>query len=69
MPEQPWETYECTKERMIDAIASMMGSRDDTKVRSEARKVEIAFCSMIGTYKLGKPKPISVTFQKRDDKE
>ena len=69
MPEQPWEMYESTKERVVEAIATSMGSKDDANVRAEAKKIEITCCSRVGTYRLGKPRLISVTFQKRDDKE
>ena len=69
MPEAPWERYETTKERVIEAIASTMGSKDDEAIKAEARKIEISCCSRIGVYKLGCPRPISVSFQKREDKE
>ena len=69
MPEQPWEPYEVTKERITEVIASSMGSKDDPSTKEEAKKVEITCCSRLGTYKLGKPRPISVTFKQKDDKE
>ena len=62
MPEAPWERYETTKERVVEAIASTMGSKDDD-IKAEARKIEINCCSRIGSYKLGRPRPISVSFQ------
>ena len=69
MPEQPWEPYEVTKERITEVIASSMGSKDDLITKEEAKKVEITCCSRLGTYKLGKPRPILVTFKQKDDKE
>ena len=63
MPEAPWERYETTKERVVEAIASTMGSKDDDIIKAEARKTEISCCSRIGSYKLGRPQPISVSFQ------
>ena len=69
MPEQPWEPYEVTKERITEVIASSMGLKDDPITKEEAKKVEIMCCSRLGTYKLGKPRPISVTFKQKDDKE
>ena len=69
MPEQPLESYESTKERVIEAIASSMGSKDDEAIKVEVKKVEIMCCSRVGTYRLGKPRPISVTFEKKDDNE
>ena len=55
MPEVPWERYETTKERVVEAIASTMGSKDDDIIKAEARKIEISCCSRIGSYKLGRP--------------
>ena len=66
---QAWETNDTTKERVVEAIAASMGLKDDADLRKEAKKVEISCWSRVGIYKLGKPRPISVTFQKRDDKE
>ena len=63
MPEVLWERYETTKERVVEAIASTMGSKDDDIIKAEARKIEISCCSRIGSYKLGRPQPISVSFQ------
>ena len=37
MPEAPWERYETTKERVIKAIASTMGSKDDDAIRAEVK--------------------------------
>ena len=63
MPEATQERYEITKEIVIEAIASMMGANNDEQAKSEARKVEISYCSRIGRYQLGHARPISVTFQ------
>ena len=68
MPEQPLEPYESTKERVIEAISASMGSKDDEAVKAEARKIDITCCSRVGTYRLGKPHLISITFQKKEDK-
>ena len=57
MPEQPWETYEVTKERITEVIASSMGLMDDPSIKEEAKKVEITCCSRLGTYKLGNHDP------------
>ena len=61
MPEVPWERYETTKERVFEAIASTIGSNGDEHAKSEARKIEISYCSRIGRYQLGCARPISVT--------
>ena len=50
MPEQPWELYEVTKERITEVIVSSMGSKDDLSIKEEAKKVEITCCSKLGTY-------------------
>lgn len=68
-PEQPWEPYESTKEREIDTIAVSLGSLDSGLVRQEARNIKISCCSRVGRYKMGRARPISVTFQKKDDKQ
>ena len=59
MSKQPWEPYEVTKERITDY----------PRIKEEAKKVEITCCSRLGTYKLGKLRPILVTFKQKDDKE
>ena len=69
MPEQPWEPYEVTKERITEVIVSSMGSDDDPRTKEKAKEVEITCCSQLGTYKLRKPRPISVTFKHKEDKE
>ena len=51
MPEQPWEPYEVTKERITEVITSSMGSSDGPRIKEEAKKVEITCCSRLGTYK------------------
>ena len=33
MPEEPWESYESTKGRVVDTTATTMGSRGDQTVR------------------------------------
>ena len=69
MDEQPWECYETTKERVYDTIAAAMGIQDKNEAMVEARKIEISCCSRTGRYQLNKPRPISVMFWKRDDKQ
>ena len=69
MQEQSWETYDTTKERVVDTIVAAMGGEDENAARKEARKIEIACCSRVGRYQLGRPRPISVTFQKKEDKQ
>ena len=37
--EQPWESYELTKERVLDTIATAVGSSDMESVKREAKKI------------------------------
>ena len=60
--------YQSTKERVIDTIAATLGSSTVEIARQEASKIEIS-CSRDGRYQMGKPRPLSVTFQKKDDKQ
>ena len=46
-----------------------MGLTDDPTVKEKVKKVEIACCSRIGMYNMGRPRPISVTCRQKDDKE
>ena len=55
-PEQPWETYDSTKERVFDTITASM---------TTARKITITNCKRVGKYKMGRSRPISVTFHKK----
>ena len=45
MPEQPWEPYEVTKERITEVIASSMGLEDNPRTKEKAKEVEITCCS------------------------
>ena len=54
-PEQPWESYELTKERVLDTIATSLGSTNMEIACKTARNTEIS----------GKSRPISVTLQKK----
>ena len=69
MQEQPRETYDTTKERVIDTIVAAMGCEDQETAQMEAQKIEISCCSRTGRYQLGRPRPISITFQRKEDKK
>ena len=69
MQEQPWETNDTTKEKVIDTIVAAMGGEDKEAAQLEARKIDITCCSRTGRYQLGRPRPISVTFQRKEDKK
>ena len=64
-PEQPWETYDSTKERVFDMIAVTMTTMDTARARQEARKITITNCKRVGKYKMGRSRPISVTFPQK----
>ena len=72
IPEQKWEPYEATKQRIYDTFTSAMSNANpnntDTALR-EATTIEISYCSRIGKYQPGYDRPISVTFMRCDDKE
>ena len=67
MQEQHWENYETTKERVYDTIAAAMGEDVSTTLET-ARKVQITCCNRVGCYQVNKPRPISITFECREDK-
>ena len=46
-----------------------MGGSDPTVALEEARKIEITYCSRIGSYQLNHPHPISITFQNSEDRQ
>ena len=72
IPEQPWETYSTTKQRVIDTIASALRSNNDEERQANiamAQNTEITYCTCIGRYRSGFCRPISVTFQRQEDKE
>ena len=69
MQEQAWENYATTKERVYDTIAAAIGGDNLLSALEEACKIKITCCSRIGRYQLNKLQPISVTFQRKDDKQ
>ena len=72
IPEQQWETYNMTKQHVQDTIASSLKSSNDTEHQqnlSIAQNTDITYCTHVGRYRPGKYRPISITFQKREDKE
>ena len=69
IPEQQWESYTMTKQRVHDTILASKGINHDQDQGNEERAVEITYCTRIGKYRQNNSRPISVTFQKREDKE
>ena len=72
IPEQKWEPYEATKQRIYDTIASAMANANpscaDNALR-EASSIEISYCTRIGKHRPGYDRPISVASMQHDDKE
>ena len=72
IPEQQWETYNTTKQRVLDTIASSMKSTTEEERKNNievSNNTEIAYCTRVGRYRPGKYRPISVTFQRQEDKD
>ena len=72
IPEQQLETYNTTKQRVHDTIASALKSNSDEERQANAAAVqdtEITYCTYVGRYHPGKYRPISVTFQEQEDKK
>ena len=69
IPEQQWESYALMKQRVYDMMMASKGTSNDQDHVNEAREIEITYCTRIGKYRPNNSKPISVTFQKWEDKE
>ena len=69
MQEQPWEGYTMTKERVYETIASVMGGNNLEETMKDATKIDITCCTRIGKYQLNQPRPISVTFNQKEDRQ
>ena len=48
VPEQPWETYDLIKQRVVDTVAALKGISNDPANLEEAQKVEISYCNRVG---------------------
>ena len=69
IPEQQWENYELTKQRVFSTIAASKGTSKDPNVLAEAKKTEIFYCTRVRCFNPNTTRLISVMFQKRKDKE
>ena len=67
--EQQWEKFEITRQRVIDVIAEALHGTEDENALLKAQQVSIAKCRRIGKYRMNFNRPISITFQCRDDKD
>ena len=72
IPEQQWEPYEATKQRVFDTIASAhtnMNEEDRERNKRIAENTKITYCTRVGKYRPNQTRPISVTFQNKEDKD
>ena len=63
IPEQQWETYDSTKQRVQDSIVSALKSNNDSKCQQNiatAQNTDITYCTHVGRYQLGKFRPINL---------
>ena len=71
VPEEPWESFDSTKQRIHDVIASAIQDKfpDKDRALAEAKSFNILYCTRVGRQCRGTDRAISVTFQKKQDKE
>ena len=72
IPEQPFKTYEKTKQRIYDVIAEAIKNSDptqETSAMNTAKNIDITYCSSVGKSRLGQNRPISVSLGQKEDKE
>ena len=68
-PEEAWEPYDRTKGIVLDTILTSLNSLQTEEATRIVKNIEIINCKRIGRYKIGKSRPISVTFHKKADKQ
>ena len=68
-PEEAWEPYERTKQIVIDTMTTALKPTVDERELRPKSIVEISSCRRIGRYKMGRSRPISVTFHRKEDKQ
>ena len=70
--EQPFETYEKTKQRTYDIFAEAIKNPNTTQKTSAmntAKNIDITYCSRVGKSRPGQNRPISVSLGHKEDKE
>ena len=67
--EQTWEPVEVTKQRVYDTIVATIESSAGNIALEEAYRVDIVHCARVGKYKPNVNRPITVSFQRREDKD
>ena len=68
IPEQPFKTYDKTKQHIYDIIAEAIETSDPSQVdvaMEEAMRPYISHCTRISKAKLHVNRPVSVTFGSR----
>ena len=61
--EQTWETYEHTKQRVIDTVVASLGKTGNPLEIEEAKCIDISYCTRLGRQRPNFDRPISVTFE------
>ena len=64
LPEQPFETYEKTKQRIYDVIAEAIKNSDPTQeisAMNTAQNINITYCNKVGKSRLGQNRPTLVS--------
>ena len=67
--EQQWQRFEITHQRVIDIIAEAIKPIEGSNATTRAGNVLISNCKQIGTYRMNYSRPISITFQRKEDKD
>ena len=67
--EQTWETYEHTKQRVLDTVVASLGKTENTLEIEAAKSTNISYCTRLGKQRPNFNRPISVTFQRKEDKD
>ena len=67
--EQTWETYEHTKQRVIDTVVASLGKTENTSEIEMAKGTDISYYTRLGKQRPNFDRPISVTFQQKEDKD
>ena len=67
--EQTWETYEHTKQWVIDTVVASLGKAENTDEIEAAKCIDISYCTRLGKQCPNFDRPISVTFQRKEDKD
>ena len=67
--EQQWEKFEITWQRVIDVIAEALKPIEGPNAMNRAEQVAIANCKQIGRYQMNYNQTISITFQRKEDKD